>query len=215
MKRGDKLAPVLPIVLYNGNSEWDAPLDVAELIEWVPASFEPYRPSLRYSLIDEKRWPLDGLRGVENVAARIFELARRPGPEKLSRIIDACREGLRDDSALRRDLTAYLSKVVLPDLMPGIELPELTDLDEFKHVEVEVQTWNELFYDKGKTEGYDEGKTEGLVEGEARVVLRLLERKFGPLDETALSRIRSATADQLLEWADRVLRADKLDEVFA
>jgi hypothetical protein len=83
---------------------------------------------------------------------------------------------------------------------------ELTDLDEFKHVEAKVQTWNEHFYDTGKTEG--------IVEGEAKVVLRLLDRKFGPLDDSALTRIRSATADQLLEWADRVLRADRLEEVF-
>jgi predicted transposase YdaD len=55
---------------------------------------------------------------------------------------------------------------------------------------------------------------EGIGQGEARVLLRLLTLKFGPLPEPVRARIESADADTLLRWSERVLTADHLDEVF-
>ena len=55
---------------------------------------------------------------------------------------------------------------------------------------------------------------EGIGQGEARVLLRLLTLKFGPLPEPVRARIESADADTLLRWSERVLTADQLDEVF-
>ena len=68
----------------------------------------------------------------------------------------------------------------------------------------------ERFLDKGR----DEGRQEGIGQGEARVLLRQLTLKFGPLPEPVRARIESADADTLLRWSERVLSADHLDEVF-
>ena len=46
-------------------------------------------------------------------------------------------------------------------------------------------------------------------------MLRLMERKHGPLPAWAKERVRSADAEQLLVWADRILMAEGLDEIFA
>jgi hypothetical protein len=43
--------------------------------------------------------------------------------------------------------------------------------------------------------------------------MRQLERKFGPLDADVRSRIERADSEQLLEWAERVLTAERLEDV--
>lgn len=68
---------------------------------------------------------------------------------------------------------------------------------------------------EGRVEGRVEGRAEGRIEGEAEVVRRQLERRFGPLPEGARTRLAAADADTLLRWADRLLDARSLDEVFA
>ena len=57
-------------------------------------------------------------------------------------------------------------------------------------------------------------REEGRQEGEARVVLRQLRLKFGPLDPEIEERVRSADADRLLEWGERILTAESLQGVF-
>jgi hypothetical protein len=51
-------------------------------------------------------------------------------------------------------------------------------------------------------------------EGEARMLLRQLRLKFGPLDAATEERVRSADADRLLEWGDRILSAERLEDLF-
>ena len=43
---------------------------------------------------------------------------------------------------------------------------------------------------------------------------RQLERRFGALDEPTRQRMESAEADRLLEWGDRILTAERLEDVF-
>jgi len=59
-----------------------------------------------------------------------------------------------------------------------------------------------------------QGRQEGKQEGEATVLLRLLTRRFGPLGESMTQRIRCASPGELEQWADHILDARSLDEVF-
>ena len=54
----DLLPPVLPIVLYNGESRWTAPQDIGELIDHLPGGIGlgSFRPQMRYLLLDEQRY---------------------------------------------------------------------------------------------------------------------------------------------------------------
>ena len=53
------------------------------------------------------------------------------------------------------------------------------------------------------------------LEGETAVLLRLMGRKYGPEALAAhRARVEQADAETLLEWAERVLLADTIDEVF-
>ena len=68
---------------------------------------------------------------------------------------------------------------------------------------------------EGRKDGMREGRQDGLREGEAGLLLRQLERKFGPLPAGVKERVSSADAEQLLLWGDRVLTAMSLDKIFA
>jgi Domain of unknown function (DUF4351) len=50
--------------------------------------------------------------------------------------------------------------------------------------------------------------------GQARLLLRLLRLKFGPLAPEIEERVHSADADRLLEWGERVLTAASIQDVF-
>jgi hypothetical protein len=54
----------------------------------------------------------------------------------------------------------------------------------------------------------------GETQGTARLLLLLLEEKFGPLDPESREWVQAADADQLLAWGARLLRAQGLHDVF-
>ena len=56
-------------------------------------------------------------------------------------------------------------------------------------------------------------REEGMQQGEATVLMRLLHRRFGDLPQEQCRRIKTADAATLLNWADRVLTDEGLDEV--
>lgn len=56
--------------------------------------------------------------------------------------------------------------------------------------------------------------SQGRQEGEATVLLRLLKRRFGPLGALMTQRVRQASSAELEQWADNILDASTLDEVF-
>src|SRR5262245_42090831 len=60
----------------------------------------------------------------------------------------------------------------------------------------------------------EKGRQEGRQEGEMVMLRRLLTQRFGPLPEEVEQRLHAATVQDLERWADRVLDAQRLDEVF-
>lgn len=67
--------------------------------------------------------------------------------------------------------------------------------------------------EQGVRQGMQQGIQQGMQRGEARVLLRQLQRKFGDLPEAIRHRVEQADEHTLLEWSDRVLTADRLNEV--
>ncbi len=65
-----------------------------------------------------------------------------------------------------------------------------------------------------REEGRREGEAEGRRKGEAALLLRQLNRKYGPLAPAIQDRVRGAQADQLLEWGERLMTSGSLDEIF-
>ena len=70
---------------------------------------------------------------------------------------------------------------------------------------------------RGRAEGMAEGKAEGKAEGEAQgrteTILRMLHKRFGPLDAAVEQRVRGGNREELDRWTDRILDAASLTEV--
>ena len=68
------LPPVLPIVLYNGDQTWTAPLHMRELLAEPPAALLHLQPSLSDHFLDENRVPTTAGMRLHNLASAIFAL---------------------------------------------------------------------------------------------------------------------------------------------
>ena len=68
--------------------------------------------------------------------------------------------------------------------------------------------------ERHKAEGRAEGMEQGRVDGERAVLERLLLRRFGSLSPEVEDRVAKASAADLEAWADNVLDAETLDDVF-
>nr|VFK58147.1 MAG: protein of unknown function (DUF4351) [Candidatus Kentron sp. TUN] len=78
-----------------------------------------------------------------------------------------------------------------------------------------VQQALEQGMQRGMQQGMQQGIQQGRLEGEATVLLRQLSRRFHPLPNEISERIHSADPNSIEKWADRILDAKSLDEVFS
>ena len=67
---------------------------------------------------------------------------------------------------------------------------------------------------EGMEKGMERGMEHGRVEGERAVLERQLKRRFGLLPPAAAERLEGASADDLETWAENVLDAETLSDVF-
>jgi hypothetical protein len=77
-----------------------------------------------------------------------------------------------------------------------------------------IDRWTHEALAKARRESWQEGRQEGRREAEAQMLLLQLRLKFGPPAPETEERVRSADADRLLEWGDRILTAERLADVF-
>ena len=73
--------------------------------------------------------------------------------------------------------------------------------------------WN-LSIGSARREGLEEGLEQGLEQGERRVLQRLLVRRFGDLPVWVLKALEHDSAETLETWADNILTASSLEELF-
>ena len=90
------LPPVFPMVLYNGEKNWNVPLNVQDLI--VKGIFpECYIPQCRFFLLDESKVPDDKLREVNNLAAAVLYFEKHKQDEDISHVLFNMMNLLRDE----------------------------------------------------------------------------------------------------------------------
>ncbi len=105
----------------------------------------------------------------------------------------------------------WLEAVAAPGLKQKSPITQLRDLREYGAMLKEtVKQWRQ----QARDEGFADGIEKGIEKGEAGVLLRQLKRKFGPVPEELRRRIDEADSELLLGWAERVLMAEHLEDVF-
>ena len=76
-----------------------------------------------------------------------------------------------------------------------------------------TEEWQQQGVQKGFKKGIDQGIQQGRQEGQASLLLRLMERRFGSVDEATRHWLQTADAETLLRWVDRLLSAASAVEV--
>lgn len=225
------LPPVLPVVLYNGAEPWSAATDLDALLpRALPASLRAWQPRLRYLLLDVRTPPRADPDAAGNLAAALFRLENSRTPADIQAVLERLVEWLADPArdSLRRAFTVWLKRVLLPARVPGAELPLINDLQEMHAMLAErVKTWTEEWKQEGLKQGLQEGRRKGLEEGleqgleqgiprgEAKLLRRLLTRRFGRLPDWVETRLDGASEAELERWGERVLDGASLEAVFA
>jgi flagellar biosynthesis/type III secretory pathway protein FliH len=167
---------------------------------------------MRYLLLDEQRLAETAFAGQRNVAAALFRLETSRQPADIERVLGSLVEWLATpaQASLRRAFVVWLKRVLLPARVPGAEMPEVTDLQEIHAMLADrVKNWTEEW----KQQGLEEGLEQGISQGEAKLLRRLLVRRFGPLPAWAEARLTQASEAELELWADRVLECATLEAV--
>ena len=77
-----------------------------------------------------------------------------------------------------------------------------------------VTSVERLAIERGRAKGMADGRIEGKLEGKLETLTRQLTRRFGPLPDWATAQLKTATAERLDLWADRVLDAASLSDIF-
>ena len=211
-----KLPLVIPVVVYNGIGAWGSALELSELIERLDPSAEPYVPQLRYRLIHEAKVPLELLEASESPVADLFRMERSTTWEEMVGGFGRLREHVGDDESLRRAFEVWIKNVIFPrlGLLPD-EIPGRLSLEGVETMLAErIDEWNRKLAEENLQEGLQKGRQEGRREGEAHALLRLLEKKFGSLPRGAQRRVADAELELLLEWFDRAVSAERLEDIF-
>ena len=202
VKTGQKLPPVLPIVLYNGTKRWEnAPLDIKDTIEKSPRGLDRYLPQLRYLLIDEGYYDNHELESLKSLVSALFQLERQQTPEDVCRIITALIDWLKspEQQSLRRAFTVWLGRVLLPSRYPGESIPEFHDLQEVHAMLSEtVKSWPAQWMAKGIEKGREEGIEKGREETLAQTALRMLTEG---IDSELVTKITGLSREQLEKLA--------------
>lgn len=67
---------------------------------------------------------------------------------------------------------------------------------------------------EGREEGRKEGREEGLQKGKGEILIRQLQKRFSSLPAKIEEKISQATESELEQWADNILDAGTLEDVF-
>ncbi|MDP1572753.1 MAG: DUF4351 domain-containing protein [Pseudomonadota bacterium] len=77
-----------------------------------------------------------------------------------------------------------------------------------------VTSIERLATERGMQQGMQQGKLEGKLEGETSLIERQITRRFGPPSPDTQARLKAATLEQIEQWAENILDATTLEDVF-
>ena len=204
------LPPIVPLIFYHGRERWSEPLSVTEMIAG-EGELGSFARRLRCVLHDLGERPLEELSGDAAVwsvlAALVAALRGRTEEGLLRRILS----GLADGSELEMQVLSYIVRTC--ELTPA-ELETAGRAAKPRRWEALMATVAEAWVREGEARGKAVGLAEGKAEGKAETLLRLLERRFGTVPESARVRVTHGSAAQIDAWLDALLDAHSLPAVF-
>ena len=231
LKTGERLPPLLLLVLYNGHMRWKAPTQIRKLIALAPDSaLWPWQPQVRYYLLDCGAFPGDELARRHSLATLLFRLERSAETEELQGLLSEVRGWFRrhPEQERLRHLFAELIRQAYQEL--GKKPPASYDWLEMKKMKSNFPTTVKTLVQQasaegraegiaagiaqGRAQGRAEGEAKGRIEGKADALVHLLVARFGALTPSLRTRIQRARRATLERWLRRAIAASDLRSVF-
>ena len=198
------LPPVLPLVAHHGPEGWTVSCEFQDLFGAVPGPLRPYMISFRHALVDfaaiEDNALSTHLR-LQTFLKALKYILRRDLAERLEVVLA---EGARLPIVDVVQILAYIGKGPVP-VSPEALREALQRLMP-NHAEEIMQGFGQKYF--------EEGMAVGKAEGEARVLVRLLERRIGAVPEALRARIFAADQASIEVWFDRAIEATEFESVF-
>ena len=70
------------------------------------------------------------------------------------------------------------------------------------------------FAQRYQQQGLEKGLQQGMQQGESVMLLRQIEAKFGVPTADIKQRVEAADSADLLQWSERILKAQSIDELW-
>ncbi len=188
---------------------------------WVKHATRWLRNSLqhRFVWVDIHQQSPQHLAKLDNLVALIMRLELPHQSAEVAHVLLQLNEKLAIQDPLRELIRTWVLARVSDS--SSISHP----LDAFVNAKGTAMSVNENFQNffrdltqtahaKGQKVGRAEGRMEGRIEGQSTLLSHLLARRFGPLDDATQSRLMSANPRQMKQWAERILTATRLEDVF-
>ncbi len=161
-----RLPPILPVVHYNGDPRWQAPVDLSDLIGLPEGSaLWQWQPAMRFQLIHEGAFSPGDLKQREGLPALLFRLENAANAAPLAELADALLAWFADSSgfqAARAVFVELLSTAMAP-VVSDVRVPE-----ELQEVRSMLVTRMEAWAKQQLLEAEQRGEQRGREQGEQR-----------------------------------------------
>ncbi len=200
---------VVPVVIFLGEAG-SAPASLA-----VGDEYKRFL-TFEYLSCKLKDIPYESWQQSDNLVARLNLPNMRYPVDQKKEVFDQAYHGLLALEPDRVKQAKYLSFI---DIYAGLTDNELQQWQQqYLEDEPNMAGYAEYLRQEGKQiglqEGLKEGLQEGRVEGERTVLERQLNRRFGTLSPEISKKLSEASSTDLENWAEKVLDAETLDDVF-
>ncbi|MEW6352276.1 MAG: Rpn family recombination-promoting nuclease/putative transposase [Thermodesulfobacteriota bacterium] len=218
-------APIIPVVLYHGRTEWRIPLDFGSMYA-VPESLKRRLLDFTYCLCDLSQYTDEEIKlgAIGTVGVRLLKhIHSEDLADRLAELLGLLRT-MHEETALEfletvlRYLGSAAQAVTVDDCRKalGAAFPETGETYMTGWIDQIVEERRHDWFE----EGVKEGVKEGIRKGAASLAVRMLVRKFGSLDADLEKRVRQLSPEQLerlgedlFDLSDQTALADWLDRV--
>ncbi len=172
MEEGRELTPIIPILLYHGETEWNEADNLEMCFHWfarrILGDFIPY---FKYVCLDVSKIDISKLKGGPRLKMFFQILQESHGDLKkgFEKAIDILNNGLRGrsvPSGVDRDLSNIIEYVSRSSKVSPESLDMIIDKIEIPELEEKAMTLAEKLEERGFAKGRLEGERTGRLEGE-------------------------------------------------
>ncbi|MBX3190911.1 MAG: Rpn family recombination-promoting nuclease/putative transposase [Labilithrix sp.] len=225
--RATKVPPIVTVILHHGGRAWTGGTDLGAVFDAAPevlAAAAPYLPELRLRVDDLSDQADEELRARAGSAlVKLVLLVLKHGRDsvdidaRLARwtdlVVDVATapHGVEAVTAIMRYLLEVSAHVTRERVTSVLRL----GLKSTKKAEQVMATIGQQLIDQGFQQGIEMGAARGAIRGRRDLVLHLLRQRFGEVPAKTVARVDAANDAAVLDrWAERILRASTLAEVF-